>query len=228
MTTETASRSVLLHSLARFFGVVVSGRAWLRLVWLALAFPIGLALFVYLSVGLSLGAGLAITLVGLPLLVLVLLSARALAVLDQRFARAALGAEVAPAPWLARGARPGFWPRLGANLADGFTWRGLLYLLFRFPLGIVAFTVVVTCGALVVALLAVPFAYQVTELQVFGGTVTSFGEAALCFVAGLLLLPLALHAVNGAGWALARLTAWWLQPGREATAPPVETAVATA
>ena len=55
-----------------FFGVVAEPRSYLNIVYLLLAFPLGTFYFVFLVTGLSLGFGLIITLVGIPILLLVL------------------------------------------------------------------------------------------------------------------------------------------------------------
>ncbi len=56
--------------LGAVFGVFIRPQTYLNLVYLYLAFPLGIAYFVFIVVGLSLGFGLIITLFGAPLLVL--------------------------------------------------------------------------------------------------------------------------------------------------------------
>ena len=63
--------------LKRLFGVVTNPQSYLNIVYLLLAFPLGTFYFVFLVTGLSLGAGLSITLLGIPLLGLVLEIGRA-------------------------------------------------------------------------------------------------------------------------------------------------------
>ena len=55
-----------------FFGVVANSQSYLNIVYLLLAFPLGTFYFVFLITGLSLGFGLIITLLGIPILLLVL------------------------------------------------------------------------------------------------------------------------------------------------------------
>ncbi len=44
----------------RFFGVVARGQSYLNMIYLLLAFPLGVCYFVFLVTGLSLGIGLLI------------------------------------------------------------------------------------------------------------------------------------------------------------------------
>ncbi len=66
--------------LVNIFGVYFRPQTYLNLLYLLLAFPLGLAYFVFLVTGLSLGFGLIITLAGIPILVLMLVAIWALAV----------------------------------------------------------------------------------------------------------------------------------------------------
>ena len=54
--------------LARFFGVVARRESWLNLLYLALAFPLGLFYFIFLIVCLSVGISLVIIWVGIFIL----------------------------------------------------------------------------------------------------------------------------------------------------------------
>ena len=55
-----------------FFGVVADPQSYLNIIYLLLVFPLGTFYFVFLVTGLSLGFGLLITLLGIPILLLVL------------------------------------------------------------------------------------------------------------------------------------------------------------
>ncbi len=109
--------------------------------WLALFvyFPFGVAYFVFLIGGLALALSLSVVFVGIPLLLLMLSSARTLATLDRKVMAAIL--DVDPPPDFEdvnmRGANLG--QRLGMLLGSGATWRSLLYLLLKLPVGIATF-----------------------------------------------------------------------------------------
>ncbi len=56
----------------RFFGVIAEPQSYINIFYLLLAFPLGIAYFVFLVTGISVGASLIIIWVGVPILALVL------------------------------------------------------------------------------------------------------------------------------------------------------------
>src|SRR5215216_4228285 len=72
------------------------GRTYANFLYLALAFPLGLAYFILLTVGLSLGVGLTIVWVGLAILALVFALSWGITALERWMAIQMLGAEVPP------------------------------------------------------------------------------------------------------------------------------------
>jgi hypothetical protein len=111
--------------------------------WLALFanFWFGLAYFIYIVGGFALALSLSVVLVGIPLLLFMLATTRTLAVLDRRLMAEILDV-AAPQDFDdvdTRGANLG--ERLGMYLGSWATWRSALYLLAKFPLGIVSFTI---------------------------------------------------------------------------------------
>ncbi len=108
--------------------------------WLALfaSFWFGLAYWIIIVGGFALALSLSIVLVGIPLLLLMLSATRTLALLDRRLMATILDVP-APADFDdvdMRGANLG--ERLGMYLGSWATWRSALYLLVKFPLGIVS------------------------------------------------------------------------------------------
>ena len=73
--------------------------------------------------GLATGAGLAITLIGIPILTLVLASVRPLLAAERAMANALLGTDIPAAPLAPQG--DGWFGRLKAYWTDTPTWRGL-------------------------------------------------------------------------------------------------------
>jgi len=109
--------------------------------WLALFadFWFGLVYFVFLICGFSLALSLSLVLVGIPLLLFMLAATRTLALLDRRVMADILDTD-APTDFDdvdMRGANLG--ERLGMLLGSGATWRSALYLLAKFPIGILSF-----------------------------------------------------------------------------------------
>lgn len=193
------------QSVAAFlFGVIARRRTWLNFAYLWLAFPLGLSYLVFLVTGLSVGIGLSITLVGIPILLLVVVAWWALAAFERASARALLGADVGPTPRPWRSAE-GLWARMRAVLGAGSTWRDLAFLLLKFPMGIASFVLCVTGLAIVVSFIGAPILQQFGALTIGGARVDSWLLAALLVPVGILALLVWLHVLNGFAWLSARL-----------------------
>ncbi len=160
-------------------------QVWRDALYLLLSFPLGIAYFVFLTTGIALGAGLTVTLLGLPLLALMMVAWRGLGTLERALANGLLRAAI-PAGRSTDG--DSLAARLKADLRDGYTWRSLAYLLVEFPFGIAAFTVTVTLVSLSVALAASPLYYWAVPQS--PGSIDSFPEAVVASVAGLILAAL--------------------------------------
>lgn len=197
-TFDTPNASRAQSWARRFFLAPVSGRTYLNLLYLALAFPLGLAYFVFLSVGLSVGLGLTIVWVGIPILALVLAGTWGAAALERQMAIHLLGAEVAPmVPRASLAAEaPGLWARLRAVLANPVTWKGMGFLAIKFPLGIFTFVALVTLLSLSLALIATPFFYAWSPPQIFLWEVDTLDQALVCSLIGLATLLVSLNALN--------------------------------
>ena len=133
---------------------LITARGYGALTHHLLGLPLGVAYFTWFVTGLAVGAGLAITLIGIPILTLVLASVRPLLAAERALANALLGANIAPAPLAPQG--DGWFGRLKAYWTDTPTWRGLAYLLARFPVGLFTFIVAVVAYSVALGLIAAP------------------------------------------------------------------------
>jgi signal transduction histidine kinase len=183
--------------LARFAHVVVRPQTWLNLVYLLLAFPLGLAYFVILVVGVSVGAALAVVIVGLGILLATLAAWRGMATIERGLARAMLGVPIATPPDL-RGLTP--VQRVLRWLRDPMTWKGLVFVVLKFPLGIASFAIVCGAGFFSLTLLFAPVIVLGTTVTVFGWIVESPLQALPLTVIGVPAVLLSLHLFNGAAW----------------------------
>jgi signal transduction histidine kinase len=170
-----------------------------RLAYLFLGLPLGIAYFVFLVTALSVAGSLAIFIIGLPLLAASVLAWRALARFERHITTRFLGVAVAEPPdVLAAGGS--IYQRTKAVLTDSSTWRSLLWLLLRFPLGIFGFVLAVLATAPVIALIVVPIAMVAAA---DAGAEIDFATLGPVFwsmpVIGALLAPAAAHIVNGYG-----------------------------
>jgi Putative sensor len=174
-----------------------------------LGLPLGTAYFCWLVTGLSLGLGLAITLAGIPLLTAVLASVRPLMAGERALANELLDARLPALPLAPSG--KGLLGRLAAYWTDGPTWRGLAYLLARFPVGTFTFCVAVTAYATALYGIAAPLIAPLSAIDLGFWRVNTVLE-------GLTLVPLGLLALVAAAWlsegmaAMSRGLARWATP----------------
>ena len=188
-----------------FFNIIGSGQAYLNLLYLLAAFPLGVFYFVFLVSGLSTGISLIIIWVGIPILLLVGIGWWTLANFE-RFMVVHLLKEDLPPMVSPSNQDTQIWTRFKAHLVNPVTWKSLLYLLLKFPLGTATFVVLITLISLTLAFLITPFTYQ--SLSFFqpgmsiGGNlmvwqINSITDALLAGLIGLILWPVTLHITNG-------------------------------
>ncbi len=170
---------------------LITSRGWTAVTHHLLGLPLGVAYFTWFVTGLAAGLGLAITLIGIPILTLVLASVRPLLAGERLLSNSLLGTDIASAP-LAPGGE-GFLGRLKAYWTDSATWRGMAYLVARFPVGVFTFTVAVAAYASAAYLIAAPIVapFDTIELGIWQPDTV---------LEGLALVPAGLVALVAAGW----------------------------
>jgi hypothetical protein len=190
MDTTLAPTSGWLRAAVR---PLTTARGGTTLLHHLLGLPLGIVYLTWLVTGLSLGAGLAITLVGLPILTLVLASVRPLLAAERGMANRLLGAGIPGAPLTPGGA--GVLDRAKAYWTDCASWRGIAYLLARFPAGLATFTVATTAFGAAAVLLAAPL------LVPLDGDAWNLGAWHVdTLVEGLALVPAGMLTLVAAGW----------------------------
>lgn len=180
----------------KFFGVVIKERTYLNMLYLLLAFPLGIIYFVFLVTGLSLGIGLLITLVGFFILLFVMVVWWGLAVFEHKMASWMLQVEINPMS-KAKASDKNLWQKFIAHLGNPVTWKSLAYLFIKFPLGILSFVVAVTLISLTIGLLSAPFIYWWIETDILYFTVETLWQALIVFVVGLVVGLISMHLMNG-------------------------------
>jgi Putative sensor len=181
-------------------------RGWRAVTHHLLGLPLGVAYFTWLVTGLALGAGLAVTLLGIPLLTFVLASVRPLLSAERELSNALLGTEIRRGGLAPGGI--GWIGRLKAHWTDSATWRGIGYLLARFPVGTLAFTVAVSVYSAALYLIAAPIVAPFDTIELGIWQPDTWFE-------GLALVPLGLVLLVAAGWisegmaAMSRALARW-------------------
>ncbi|GAA1068879.1 hypothetical protein GCM10009665_74010 [Kitasatospora nipponensis] len=110
--------------------------------------------FVWTVTLFSLGAGLLVTVLGFPVLALLLIGARAFGAVERARAARLLDCDV-PAPAPASSHRTG-WAALTARLADPAGWRAAAYQLVMFPWHVTTFVLSVTLWSCSLAMALLP------------------------------------------------------------------------
>ncbi len=188
-----------------FFGVVAEPQSYLNIIYLLLAFPLGTFYFVFLVTGLSLGFGLIITLVGIPILLLVLKGSWVLCRFERQVAITLLNEDIPLS--VSRPASGGLWSRVKALLKDRVTWTGVLYLFLKFPLGIVTFTITVTLIAVTVGFLTAPTYMWTSDPIVWGSwSFDPFPWSWLLTIIGIPMVFISLHLMNAMAVVFGRMT----------------------
>jgi len=187
------------HGLGAVVGVVARGQTYRNLLYLLLAFPLGLCYYVLLTAGLALGVGLSVLLVGLGILFGTLLLARLLATVERHLADRLLGTDlVATASSPDTSGAPA--ETAVAYLRAASTWTDLGFLLVKFWVGVAAFTLLVTLLGTALELLLMPVAPGALGVQVGSVEVAELvdtrRERAAGVAVGLVLAVASLHAVN--------------------------------
>jgi hypothetical protein len=208
MNTDTRT---LPETLGQMLTAPFRLRTYTNLLYLLLAFPLGIAYFIFLIVGLTTGFGLAIVWVGIPILALVFAGTWALAAFERQAAIHLLGARVPPMLPPPGPEQRTVWQQARDFLANPVTWKGMAFLLLKFPLGIVSFVAMVATLALSVSMLLSPILWQWGLFDLDGflmavgpWQVDTFAETWVCALIGLGLLWMALNLLNG----LAQVWRW--------------------
>src|SRR3954447_26032234 len=170
---------------------LITSRGWTAVTHHLLGLPLGVAYFIWLVTGLATGLRLAITIIGIPVLTLVFATVRPLLALERGLSNSLLGTGI-PASGLAP-AGERLWGRLKAYWTDGATWRGVAYLLARFPVGLFTFVVVVTTFSTAVGLVGAPILAAIDPMELGIWQPDTWYE-------GLALVPLGLAALLASGW----------------------------
>ncbi len=183
------------NSMQKLFNVFIRPQTYLNLVYLFLTFPLGLIYFIILVTGISLGIGLLIVWVGFLILAAVLALSWAFTIFERQLAINLLQVQIQQKPSTPV---PGetILHQLKRLVTNAQTWKGMLYLFLKFPLGTITFSVAVTLLALSFGLILAPLIYQLVPMNFFYVPIDNLSLALIMMVIGIFLLPLSLHALN--------------------------------
>lgn len=159
-------------------------RAWGAVAYFGtVGFILSIGYFIWsVAIG-SLVIGLAPILIGIPLLVLLLGSARALCLFEGKVVQFFLGVRMPQRTQPIQGAdHVGFWQRIWCWLRDVRSWLSLGYLLGNFPVSLVLFVIIAVLTASSAILMSLPFMHfadaPIAHVDLDSGVnIQAFGEA---------------------------------------------------
>lgn len=200
MSRSVTSDAAAGSRLARFVGVIADGQTYRNLLYLFLAFPLGMVYYVVLTFGFALGLALSVLVVGLGVLFVTVVGVRYLATLERRLANRLLGTSIA-APDDVDRTDDGLVATATAYLRASSTWRGLGFVMLKFWLGLVSFVLLLTFpGASFDLLLSPAVPGGVFNVQVGGWEVAesldTTTQRAAAVPAGVVLALIGLHVCN--------------------------------
>ena len=197
----------------RFFGVAADPYTYGSLFYMMLALATGTFYFTWVVTGMSLSLGLLVLIIGIPMLLLFLMSVRLLSLVEGRIVETLLGVRMPRRPLYTQRDKP-WLTRIKELFTDPRTWTAMGYMLLMLPLGTAYFSFVVTVAALSVALVAAPVLVWTgiaeADVSFDGWQLLNIGDGMvvtslpawglpLVFVIGVLLLFVTLHAARLVG-----------------------------
>jgi signal transduction histidine kinase len=198
-------------------------RTYFRIAYLLLALPLGVAEFSILVTGLSFGFGTAITLIGIPVLALMLYLWRWMAQGERRLIGALIGRRI-PDPYRPPAEGEGRWGALKRRFADPSTWKDLVFLVLQLPAGVVSFAAAVGVLAGAGALIGAPAYYSNDEgIELGFANVHTLPGALVLMVAGFVVAFVGIPLLG----ALGRLYGWYAEQLLGSNADPELTAEVT-
>ncbi|CCQ35691.1 uncharacterized protein Nmlp_1489 [Natronomonas moolapensis 8.8.11] len=206
--------------LRRFAGAPFRTETYAKLLYLLLAFPLGVTYFVFLAVGLSVGVGTSLLLVGVPVVVLTVVGVAFLGAVEARLTSGLLGIE-APLPEPLRADNPDGLRRVENGLVETLlglftaptTWTALALLALKSIYGVFVLVISVTAAAATASLLGAPLAYDAPDVTYTVGThvVDTLPEALGLAVVGVIVGLGSLYLLSGLATAGGLMTAALLE-----------------
>jgi hypothetical protein len=177
-------------AIRKFLMVAFKKQTYLNILYLLFSFPLGTAYFIFLVTGLSFGFSLLLFWIGIPVLILIFLAWWEIASFERQMAIWFLGVEI-PSMYTKSVYDNSILQRLILRVKTPVTWKALLFLLIKFPLGILSLVVMTVLVCLTLAMLFTPLLYILGVSEV-----CSFLEAIIVSMAGIFMGFLSLHVLN--------------------------------
>jgi len=198
---------------SKIFGVLFETRTYANIGYLLLAMPLGVGYFCWLVTAFALGVGLWIVLMGIPILFFTILTVYWMTGFERWLAINMLGEDVPP---LRRDAvqGEGFVAWAQGVFTTSATWKGLVFLFAKFPLGIVSFVIAITTLSFSAAFLLAPLTLLYEGgINIGPWFADTLWETLLCVPVGLVGLFLSLHLLNALAFVWRKFSAVMLGQG---------------
>lgn len=197
--------------LTNYFTIFAKPNMYLTLLYLFLCFPLGLAYFILLVVGFSLGFALLIIWTGLIILALLIPTIWLIISFERLQTTHLLGIPL-PIPQTSFDKNLPLWQKIKTFLTEPATWKGVLFILLKFPIGIFSFVVLVTGIALLFSMIFSPIIIPFSSINFGFWKVDTISEAIGLCLLGLMALPGLFHIYYFLGQSIGKLSAVLLQP----------------
>ena len=167
-----------------------------NVLYLIASFPLGVAYLVFLATGLAMGASLLVVLIGIPILLLMHAAWWRLAGFERELAIWWLDVDIPPM-LRPRVSGQSWWGRARAYLTNGVTWTSLVYLLLKFPLGVLGFVLAMGSISVTSYLVATPVVSLVKAVADGRATPGVLAATVVSPFLGIAVLVGALYLLNG-------------------------------
>ena len=104
------------------------------------------------------------------------------------------------------------WQKLKSFLTDPTTWKGVLFIFLKFPIGIISFVFLVTGFAVLFSMIFSPLIISWTPIHFGVWKVDTISEAIGLCILGLMALPGLFHIYYYLGQSIGKLSAVLLKP----------------
>ncbi|MDK2826780.1 MAG: hypothetical protein PWQ63_1477 [Methanolobus sp.] len=177
-------------AIREFLMVAFKKQTYLNILYLLFSFPLGTAYFIFLVTGLSFGFGLLLVWVGIPVLLLIFLAWWEIASFERQMAIWLLGTEI-PSMYTQSVYGGSILKKFMQRVKSPVTWKALIFLLLKFPLGIFSLVLMVVLLGLTLTMLFTPVLYLLGVSDV-----NSALEAFIVSLSGMLVGFVSLHVLN--------------------------------
>jgi len=180
-------------------------RTSLLVLYLLLSFPLGIFYFVFLVTTITVGITTLVIWIGVPILLLTIVTWWYLAAFERMLAMRWLHVHIQPMSLPFKTVMP-WWQRFRENLGNTMTWKSLIYLMVKFPLGMLSFMVAICMLILTasislvtfaLALIIGPFFYLGLVLTRSPHELATLGKLLRSALKGFGLSTLSLYVLNG-------------------------------